>query len=227
MFHLNPVLPEEVPIHLDVIMANTGWDPVQAKFKEKNWDLIQHMNRQEREKVVPEECEREVIHTHQRTRGEADCQYLESLTYAAIRHCQEAKKWTEKRGGRRWQTSQARCVESCHRDKQRLSHHRTPPMEKTLTNMIPQHLAPTSLERLRLNHTTSERETTGPDPAEEEQGSEAEPPPPADEDQPEWISMPELCSEDEDDPLDEDKFRPEERVHVASLQHLALLVDMP
>ena len=27
MFHLNPMLPEEVPIHLDVIMANTGWDP--------------------------------------------------------------------------------------------------------------------------------------------------------------------------------------------------------
>ena len=27
MFRLNPVLPVEVPIHLDIIMANTGWDP--------------------------------------------------------------------------------------------------------------------------------------------------------------------------------------------------------
>ena len=28
MFCLNPVLPAEVPIRVDVIMANTGWDPV-------------------------------------------------------------------------------------------------------------------------------------------------------------------------------------------------------
>ena len=27
MFHLNPMLPEEAPIRLDVIMVNTGWDP--------------------------------------------------------------------------------------------------------------------------------------------------------------------------------------------------------
>ena len=117
MFQLNPVLPAEVPIRLDVIMANTGWDPARAEYKEKNRDLIQKMNRQEREKVVPEEREREVIRTHQRTRSEADCKYLETLTCATIRHHQEAKKWAilvaEKQGSRHWQTSQARRVESC------------------------------------------------------------------------------------------------------------------
>ena len=59
MFRLNPVLPAEAPICLDIIMANTGWDPARAEYKEKNQDLIQKMNQQEREKVVPEEHERE------------------------------------------------------------------------------------------------------------------------------------------------------------------------
>ena len=189
------------------------------------------MNWQEREKVVPEEREREVIHTHQRTRGEADCQYLESLTYAAIRRCQEAKKWmilaAEKQGGQHQQMSQTRHVELRRRDKQRSSHHQTPPMEKTLTKMMPQHPAPTSPVRLCHDRTTSEWETTSLEPAEEEQGSEAEPPPPAAKDQPEWIPMLELCSEDEEDSLDEDKFRAEERARAASLQSLALLTDMP
>ena len=159
MFRLNPVLPVEVPICLDVIMANTGWDPAHAEYKEKNWNLIQKMNRQEREKVVPEEREREVICTHERTRSEADCKYLETLTCTTIRRCQETKKWVilvaEKKGSQHWQTSQVRHVESCRRDKYRLSHRRTPPVEKTLTKTMPQGLVPTPLVRLHHNCTTS------------------------------------------------------------------------
>ena len=99
IFRLNPVLPAEVPIRLDVIMANTGWDPVRAEYKEKNRDLIQKMNRQEREKVAPEEREREVIRTHQRTRSEADCKYLETLTCTAIRKLRSGRFWQQKRKG--------------------------------------------------------------------------------------------------------------------------------
>ena len=102
IFRLNPVLPVEAPIRLDVIMANTGWDLARAEYKKNNPDLIQKMNRQERETVVPEEHERDVIHTHERTRGEADCKYLDTLTCTTIRHHQEAKKRVilvaEKRG---------------------------------------------------------------------------------------------------------------------------------
>ena len=179
IFRLNPVLPVEAPIHLDVIMANTGWDPAWVEYKEKNWDLIQKMNQQERDKVVPEEWEREVIRTHQRTRSKADCKYLETLTCAAIRRFQEAKKWAiltaEKKGSWHWQTSQARCVESRRRDKHRSSHHRTPPVEKTLTKTMPQGLAPMPPERLCRDHTTSEWEPAGPEPAREEWSTEAEP----------------------------------------------------
>ena len=231
MSHLNPVLPEEAPIWLDVIMANTGWDPVQTKFKEQNRDLIQCMNWQEREKVVPEEHEREVICTHQRTHGEADCQYLKSLTHAAIRCHHEAKKLTilvaEKWGGQHWQTSQARCVESRHRDKQRSSHHRTPPTEETLTKMMPQCPVQTAPVRLHRDRTTSKWETTDPELAEEEQGSEAESPPMTAEGPPERVPMLELHSDEEYDPLDENKVRAKDRAHVASLEHLAPLADTP
>ena len=172
MFWLNLVLPAEVPIRLDVIMANTEWDPVQAEYKEKNWDLIQKMNQQEREKVVPEECEREVIHTHERTRGEADCKYLNTLTSTAIRRHQEAKKWVilvaEKKGSWHWQTSQARHVESHHRDKHRSSHRRSPPGEKTLTKTMPQGPVPMPPVRLHCDHTTSKWEMTGLEPVEGE-----------------------------------------------------------
>ena len=181
MFRLNPVLPVEAPIHLDVIMANTGWDPARAEYKEKNRDLIQKMNRQEREKVVPKEHKREVIHTHERTRGEADCKYLETLTCAAIRHRQEAKKRVilvaEKKGSWHQQMSQVRHVESCRRDKHRSSHCWTPPAEKTLTKTMPQGLAPMPPVRLCRDHITFEWETTGPEPAEGEQGLEVETPP--------------------------------------------------
>ena len=71
---------------------------------------------------------------------------------------------------------------------------------------MPQCPAPTLPVRLHHDHTTSEWETTDPEPAEEEQGSEAESPPPVAEEPPERVPMPELRSEDEDDPLDEDKF---------------------
>ena len=169
IFRLNPVLPVEAPICLDVIMVNTGWDPAHAKYKKNNRDLIKKMNRLEREKVVPEEHEREVICTHERTRGEANCKYLNTLTCATIRCHQEAKKR---------QTSQVRCVESCCRDKHRSSHHRVPPAEKTLTKTMPQGLVPMPLVRLRRNHTTSERETTGSEPAEGEQGPEVKTPSP-------------------------------------------------
>ena len=182
MFWLNPVLLAEAPIHLDVIMANTGWDPAWAEYNwEKNRDLIQKMNRQEREKVVPEECEREVICTHERTCGKADCKYLDTLTGAAIRHHQEAKKCVilaaKKKGSQHRQMSQVRRVESCHRDKHRSSHRRTPPVEKTLTKTMPQGPAPTSPVRLHRDRTTSEWQTTGPEPAEGEQGLEVETPP--------------------------------------------------
>ena len=93
IFRLNPVLPVEAPICLDVIMANTGWDPARAEYKKNNLDLIQKMNRHEREKVVPEEHERDVICTHERMCGEADCKYLDTLTCTTIGHRQEAKKW--------------------------------------------------------------------------------------------------------------------------------------
>ena len=92
MFRLNPVLPVEAPIHLDIIMANTGWDPACAKYKKNNRDLINKMNWSEREKVVPEEHERDVIRTHERTRGEADCKYLDTLTCTAIEHHQESQE---------------------------------------------------------------------------------------------------------------------------------------
>ena len=222
MFRLNPVLPAEAPIHLDIIMANTGWDPARAEYKEKNRDLIQKMNRQEREKVVPEEREREVIRTHERTRGEADYKYLNTLTGAAIRHHQEAKKrailMAEKKGSQHRQTSQVRRVESRHRDKHRSSHRRAPPAEKTLTKTMPQGLAPTPPVRLCRDHTTSELETTGPEPAEGEQGLEVE--------TLERIPTPELCSEDEDDPLDWDKYLAQ-LAHAESLQRLAPLSDTP
>ena len=161
VFWLNPVLPVEPPICLDVIMANTGWDPARAEYKKNNRDLIKKMNRQEREKVVPEEHEREVIRTHERTHGEADCKYLDTLTFTAIRHHQEAKKQAilaaEKRGSSRHrQTSQAWHVESRCKDKHRSSHHRTPPVEKTLTKTMPQGLAPTLPVKLRRDRTTSE-----------------------------------------------------------------------
>ena len=191
------------------------------------------MNWLEREKVVPEEHEREVIHTHQRTHGEADCQYLESLTHAAIRCRREAKKLTilaaEKHGGRRGQMSQARRVESRHKDKQRSSHHQTPPTEKTLTKTMPQCPAPTEPVRLCCNCTTSEWETIELEPAAEEQGSEAEPPPPAAEGLPEWVPMPELRSDEEYYPLDEEqvKARATEWACTASLECLVLLADTP
>ena len=161
IFQLNPVLPVEAPIHLDVIMANTGWDPAHAEYKKNNPDLIQKMNQHEREKVVPEERERDVIRTHERTRGEADCKYLCTLTGTAIGHCQEAKKWailaSEKRGSSQHrQTSQAQRVESRHKDKHRLSHRRTPPAEKTLTKTMPQGVAPTPPVKLHRDRTTSE-----------------------------------------------------------------------
>ena len=112
-------------------MANAGWDPVHAEYKKNNPDLIQKMNRHEREKVVPEEHERDVIRTHERTRDEADCKYLDTLTCATIRCHQEAKKQVilaaEKRGSsRHWQMNQTWCVESCRKDKHRLSHRRGP-----------------------------------------------------------------------------------------------------
>ena len=161
IFRLNPVLPVEVPIRLDVIMANTGWDLARAQYKKNNWDLIKKMNWQEREKVVPEEHEREVIHIHERTCGKADCKYLNTLTCAIIGRHQEAKKWVilaaEKRGSsRHQQTSQARCVESRHKDKHRSSHRQTPPAEKTLTKTMPQGPAPTPPVKLHHDHTTSE-----------------------------------------------------------------------
>ena len=161
VFWLNPLLPVEAPIHLDFIMANTGWDLACAEYKKNNRDLIKKMNRQEREKVVPEEHEREVIRTHERTRGEADCKYLDTLTCAAIGHHQEAKKRAilaaEKRGSSRHrQMSQARHVESRCKDKHRLSHRQTPPAEKTLTKTMPQGLAPTLPVKLHRDHTTSE-----------------------------------------------------------------------
>ena len=110
IFQLNLVLPVEAPIRLDVIMANTGWDPVRAEYKKNNWDLIKKVNWQEREKVVPEEHKREVIRAHERTRGEADCKYLNTLTCTAIGHHQEARKWAilvaEKKGSsQHWQTT--------------------------------------------------------------------------------------------------------------------------
>ena len=79
-------------------------------------------------------------------------------------------------------------------------------MEKTLTKTMPQHPAPTTPVRLHCDRTISEWETTDPEQAEEEQGSEVEPPPLAPKDLPEQVPMPELCSEDEADPLDEEKF---------------------
>ena len=92
--------------------------------------------------MVPKEHEREVIRTHERTRGKADCKYLDTLTCATIRHRQEAKKRAilaaKKKGTWHWQMSQARCVESRHRDKHRSSHRWTPPAEKTLTKTMPQ-----------------------------------------------------------------------------------------
>ena len=231
MFRLNPVLPVEAPIHLDVIMANTGWDLAHAEYKEKNQDLIQKMNRQEREKMVPEEHEREVIHTHERTRGEVDCKYLKTLTCTTIRRHQEAKKQAilvaEKKGSRHQQTSQVRCVESCHRDKHRSSHHRTPPAEKTLTKTMPQGPVPMLLVRLHCNHTTSEWETTSLEPAEGEQGLEVETPPPPTEGRPGQTPMPELRSEDEEDPLSWEKYLAslacKEQAHTGSLQCLVLL----
>ena len=210
MFQLNPVLPVEVPIRLDVIMANTGWDPAHAKYKKSNRDLIDKMNRAEREKVVPEEHERDVIRTHDRTRGKADCKYLDILTCPAIKRCWEAKKQAilaaEKKGTRHWQTSQVRHVESCHRDKHRSSHHQTPPAEKTLTKTMPQGLAPTPPVRLHRDHTTSKQETTDPEPVEGEQGPEVKTPSPLTESQPEQTPMLELCSEDEEDPLSWEKY---------------------
>ena len=105
IFRLNPVLPAEAPIRLDVIMANTGWDPACAEYKKEKLELIQKMNRHEREKVVPEECKRDVIHTHERTWGEAGCKYLYTLTGATIGCHQEAQKRailaSEKRGSSR------------------------------------------------------------------------------------------------------------------------------
>ena len=225
MFRLNPVLLAKVPIRLDVIMANTGWDPAQAEYKEKNRDLIQKMNWQEREKVVAEEHEREVIHTHQRTHGEADCKYLKTLTCATIRRHQEAKKWdiltAEKHGSRHRQMSQVRRVESCCKDRHRSSHRQTPPAEKTLTKAMPQRPVPMSLVRLHHDRTISERETIGP-----KRGSEAEPPPPAAKDRPEKIPTLELRSEDEDNPLDWDKYLAQ-LARMESLQCLAPLPDMP
>ena len=47
IFCLNPVLPVEAPICLDVIMANTGWDPARAEYKKERLDLIQKMNQHE------------------------------------------------------------------------------------------------------------------------------------------------------------------------------------
>ena len=112
IFWLNPVLPVEAPIHLDVIMANTGWDPLHAEYKKNNLDLIQKMNQHEREKVVPEERKRDVICTHERTQGEVDCKYLYTLTSTAIGCHQEAKKWPfwqARRGKAAGTSRQARC----------------------------------------------------------------------------------------------------------------------
>ena len=175
------------------------------------------MNGQEREKVVSKEHKREVIHTHERTRSEADCKYLDTLTCTTIGHHQEAKKWAilvaKKRGSSQHrQTSQARRVESCRKDKHRSSHRRTPPAEKTLTKTMPQGLAPTPLVKLRRNHTTSERESTGLEPAEGEQVLEVKTPSPLTESQPEWTPTPELRSEDEEDPLNWEKY-------LVSLEH--------
>ena len=84
------------------------------------------------------------------------------------------------------------------------------------------------LVRLCHDHTTSEWETTGPEPAEVKQGLEAETLPPAAEHQPERIPMPELRSEDEDNPLDWDKFlAQQEQAHTESLQCLAPLPNTP
>ena len=161
IFWLNPVLPVEVPIHLDVIMANTGWDPARAEYKKERPDLIQKMNQHEREKVVPEERERDVIRTHERTWGEADCKYLCTLTGTAIRYRQEAKKWAilagEKKGSsRHQQTSQVWHVESHRKDKLQSSHRWTPPAEKTLNKTMPQGVMPTPPVKLRRDRTTSE-----------------------------------------------------------------------
>ena len=140
------------------------------------------MSQHERQKVVPEECERDVICTHERTRGEADCKYLYTLTGTVIKHHQEAKKRAilagEKKGSSwHWQTSQAQRVESCRKDKHRSSHHRTPPAEKTLTKTMPQGVMPMPPVKLCHGRTTSERESADPEPAEEEQVAEVETPP--------------------------------------------------
>ena len=235
IFWLNPVLPAEAPICLDVIMANTGWNLARAKYKEKNWDLIQKMNRQEREKVVPEEHEREVIRTHERTRGEADCKYLKTLTITTIRHHQEVKKRAilvaEKKGSQHHQTSQVRHFESRHRDKHRSSHHWTPPAKKTLTKTMPQGPASMPPVRLHCNHTTSKWETSSPEPAEGGQGVEVKTPSPPTEDRLEWTPMPELHSEDEEDPLNWDKYLTslahKEQARMESLQRLVPLLDTP
>ena len=71
---------------------------------------------------------------------------------------------------------------------------------------MPQGQVPTLPVRLHHNCTTSKRESTSLEPAREERGAEAEPPPPVAGDQPEWTPTLELHSEDEDDPLDWDKF---------------------
>ena len=181
IFRLNPVLPVEAPICLDVIMATTGWDPARAEYKKNNLDLIQKMNQHEREKVVPEERKRDISRTHERTRGEADCKYLYTLTGTAIGRRQEAKKRAilagEKRGSSRHrQTSQVQRVESHHKDKHRSSHRRTPPAEKTLTKTMPQGVVPMPPVKLHHDRTTSERESAGPEPAEEEQVVEVETP---------------------------------------------------
>ena len=110
---------------------------------------------------MPEEHERDVIRTHERSRGEADCKYLCTLTGAAIRRRQEAKKRAilagEKKGSsRHWQTSQAWHVESCRKDKHQSSHRWTPPAEKTLTKTMPQGVMPTPPVKLHRDCTTSE-----------------------------------------------------------------------
>ena len=98
-------------------------------------------------------------------------------------------------------------------------------MEKTLTKMMPQHPVPTSLVRLHHDRTTSEWETTNQSQLRRNRVLKLNLH--HRNHQPEQIPMPELHSEDEDDPLDEDKFWAEEQAHAASLQRLVPLANTP
>ena len=104
-------------------------------------------------------------------------------------------------------------------------------MEKTLTKTMPQGTVPMPPVKLCRDHTTSEQESASPEPAEEEQVIEVKTSSLPAESRPEWTPMPELHSEGEEDPLNEDKYlRSQEhkaRARAESLQCLAPLSSMP